>query len=485
MGDPRGFLKLGRERPTRRPALERLNDFDELGSAASGEPLREQASRCMDCGVPFCQSDTGCPLGNRIPEWNDLVYQGRDREALARLHDTNNFPEITGRVCPAPCEGACTVALDGAAVTIEEIERALGDQGFDEGFTVPRPAQQRTGKRVAIVGSGPAGLAAAQQLARAGHEVTVYERADRAGGLMVYGIPNMKLDKQVLRRRLSQLEDEGVQFVLGCEVGKDISADELRAQHHAVLLATGSTVARDLDLPGRDLDGIHLAMDYLTASTKALLDETPAPAALDAKGKRVVVIGGGDTGTDCIGTALRQGATSVVNLELMPRPPDARAENNPWPEWPRIFRVDYGHEEAIAKFGQDPRSFGVSTLRFMPGEPGHVGAIELCDVASPAERFAPIAGSERTIEADLVFLAMGFVGAEAKLAEVFGLEPDARGRLRGSPTRFATAVPGVYAAGDCRRGQSLVVWAIAEGRTAARLVDEHLMGETELSAPEG
>lgn len=482
MGDPRGFLKLDRERPTRRPALERLNDFDELGPAAAPELLREQASRCMDCGVPFCQSDTGCPLGNRIPEWNDLVFHGRDREALARLHDTNNFPEITGRVCPAPCEGACTVGLDGDAVTIEEIERALGDQGFDEGWTLPRPAQKKTGKRVAIVGSGPAGLAAAQQLARAGHEVRVYERADRAGGLMVYGIPNMKLDKGVLARRLAQLEAEGVQFVLSCEVGKDISAEDLRAEHDAVLLATGSTVARDLDLSGRSLQRIHLAMDYLTASTKALLDRHEVPAALNAKGKRVVVIGGGDTGTDCIGTALRQGATSVVNLELMPRPPDTRAENNPWPEWPRIFRVDYGHEEAAAKFGEDPRSFGVKTLRFLEGDAGALGAIELVDVKGPADGFAAIAGTERTIEADLVFLALGFVGVEPKLANAFGIAPNARGQLRGPLGRFTTGLPALYAAGDCRRGQSLVVWAIAEGRAVARLMDEHLMGETELSA---
>ncbi|NOY89830.1 MAG: glutamate synthase subunit beta [Deltaproteobacteria bacterium] len=484
MGDPRGFLKVSRERPTRRPALERLKDFDELGPAASPAELVEQASRCMDCGVPFCQSDTGCPLGNRIPEWNDLVYQGRLREALARLHDTNNFPEVTGRVCPAPCEGACTVGLDGEAVTIEEIERALGDRGFEEGWIVPRPAQRKTGKRVSVVGSGPAGLAAAQQLARAGHEVVVYERADRAGGLLVYGIPNMKLDKRVLARRLAQLEAEGVEFVLGCEVGRDIRPDTLREESDAVLLATGSTLARDLELPGRELAGVHLAMDYLTASTKALLDETACPPHLDAKGKRVLVIGGGDTGTDCIATALRQGATSVVNLELMPRPPDARADDNPWPEWPRIFRVDYGHEEAAARFGEDPRSFGVSTLRFLEGEKGQLGGVELCDVSGPAAGFAAVEGSERRLDADLVFLALGFVGVEPKLATAFGVAPDTRGRLRGAPTRFTTGVPGLYAAGDCRRGQSLVVWAIAEGRAAARVIDEHLMGETELSAPE-
>ncbi len=484
MGRPTGFLEHPR-RPT--PTLEprvRLRTFAEVGLEASPEHLRHQASRCMDCGVPFCQSGSGCPLHNLIPDWNDLVHRDRAREALERLHATNNFPEITGRVCPAPCEGACVLGLEDAPVTIRNIEQAIADRGFDEGWIAPEPATARTGRRVAVVGSGPAGLAAAQQLARRGHDVTVYERADRVGGLLVYGIPNMKLDKSVVARRVEQLAAEGVRFVTNADVGVNVDAGELRSTNDAVLLACGATLPRDLDIEGRSLAGVHFAMDLLEPTTKRLLDagqgtQLSDGGNIEVAGKRVVVIGGGDTGTDCIATVLRLGCASVTALEILDAPPDERAESNPWPEPPRVFHVDYGHAEARALFGDDPRRFHVMTQRFVADDRGAVAGVETIEVertttAAGVTSMHPAAGTERVIPADLVLLALGFTGPEPALARAFGIARDERTRFTADAERFETSVTGVYAAGDCRRGQSLVVWAIAEGRAAARAIDRSL-----------
>ena len=436
----------------------------------------------MDCGVPFCQSEDGCPIDNLIPEWNDLVYQGRWREALDRLHKTNNFPEFTGRVCPAPCEGACVLGITDPAVTIKNIEMAIIDRGFEEGWVKPEPPEHRTGKRVAIIGSGPAGLAAAAQLNAAGHQVTVYERADRIGGLLMYGIPNMKLDKRVVDRRVELMRAEGVKFVTSTAIGDggngSISSLELKAGHDALLLATGATVPRDLPIEGRSLPGVHFAMEFLTTSTQSLLaGNTPE---ILAKDKDVIVIGGGDTGTDCIGTSLRQTCRSLTNFELFPRPPDDRATNNPWPTWPRIFRVDYGHEESANKFGQDPRVYSISSKSFVANGSGRLGAIHTVDVELKDGRFEEISGSEREWKADLVFLSMGFLGPEHEASDPLGIEYDARSNYAAEYGQYATSVAGVFAAGDCRRGQSLVVRAINEGREAAREIDRYLMGETRL-----
>ena len=462
----RAFLAYPRKKLPLLDAGARIEHFDELHAEVPAAHLREQSARCMDCGVPFCQSDTGCPLDNRIPEFNALVYQGRWREASARLHATNNFPEFTGRVCPAPCEGACVLGHVEDPVTIEDLEMAIADRAFAEGWIVPQPPARESGKSVGVIGSGPAGLAAAQELRRAGHAVTVYERADRIGGLLMYGIPNMKLDKAKVDRRVQQLRDEGVQFVTGCEVGVDVSAEDIRARHDAVLLCVGSTRPRDLNVEGRDAAGIHFAMEYLTESTSALLDRR-APA-ISAAGKKVVVIGGGDTGTDCIATALRQGCSSLVTFELMDRPPADRGRGNPWPEWPRVFRVDYGHAEAAARFGEDPRAFAVATQRFVT-EGGRVVGVEAADVAWDGG-MSVVEGSARVVEADLVLLAMGFVGPSQAVLDAFGVVPDVRGNVAAEFGGYGTSVPGVFAAGDCRRGQSLVVWAIAEGRGAAAAV---------------
>ena len=490
MGKPTGFKEYPRETVPYSDPLRRIGHWDEFLVDVPEQHLRKQGARCMDCGVPFCQSATGCPIDNLIPEWNDLVYRGHWREALDRLHKTNNFPEFTGRVCPAPCEGACVLGINEPAVTIKNIENAIVDKGFAEGWIQPEPPEERTGKKVAIIGSGPAGLTAAQQLNRAGHSVTVYERDDRIGGLLMYGIPNMKLDKALVQRRLDIIEQEGVKFVTGAHVGVNTDVRELRDEHDAIVVATGATRPRDLPIPGRELGGIHFAMEFLLKNTKSLLDsEHQDGAYIDTKGKRVVVIGGGDTGTDCIGTSIRHGCTSLVNFELLPRPPADRAPDNPWPEWPHIFRVDYGHEESASKFGKDPREYGVLSKRFVDDGRGQVAGIETVRVgwhkdAAGRWQMSEVPGSEQTFEGDLVFLAMGFVGPEDILAEHLGLERDPRSNFKAEYGKYATNVDGVFTAGDCRRGQSLIVWGIAEGRGAARAVDTYLMGHSDLPAPD-
>jgi NAD(P)H-dependent glutamate synthase small subunit len=490
MGKPTGFMEYPKKSVPYRDASERTADFREIFTQPAEEHLRNQGARCMDCGVPFCQSHDGCPIDNLIPEWNDMVYQGRWRDALDRLHKTNNFPEFTGRTCPAPCEGACVLGITDPAVTIKNIENAIIDRGFAEGWVKAHVPAARTGKRVAVVGSGPAGLAAADQLNKAGHEVTVYERADRIGGLLMYGIPNMKLDKQVVNRRVDLLRESGIRFVTNADVGRNVDAAELRGKHDALLLTTGATQPRDLKVPGRELGGVHFAMEYLTANTKSLLDSNLEDRLfLDAKGKRVVVIGGGDTGADCIGTALRHGCKSLINLELLDQPPAKRAPDNPWPTWPRILRTDYAHEESIARFGADPRNYAVVSKEFSANGHGGVGAVRITRIewqradGSPTPRMVELDGTDQTLDADLILLAMGFLGPEAYLAQKLGVELDARSNYKAAHGSFATSVPGVFAAGDCRRGQSLVVWAINEGRGAARAVDLYLMGSTLLPAP--
>ena len=489
MGKPTGFKEYQRQAAPYREPLVRITDFAEIFTDPGEDHLRTQGARCMDCGVPFCQSNSGCPIDNLIPEWNDLVYDGRWQEALDRLHKTNNFPEFTGRVCPAPCEGACVLGITDPAVTIKNIENAIADRGWEEGWIVPEKPGIRTGKSVAIVGSGPAGLAAAAQLNSVGHRVTVYERADRIGGLLMYGIPNMKLDKQVVQRRLDKMEAEGVTFVTNADVGRTVDAKDLLAENDALLLATGATQPRDLPIEGRELKGVHFAMDFLTSNTRSLLDSQHQDGRfISARDKNVVVIGGGDTGCDCIGTSVRHGCKSLVNLEIVPLPPDERAENNPWPQWPRIFRTDYGHAEIAEKFGADPRRFQVETLSFIPGENDQLAGLKVCQVdwSRPVEGGAPfsrIAGSEQVIAADLVLLAMGFLGPEHYVSDMLGIETDKRSNYHAEHGRFSTSVKGVFAAGDCRRGQSLVVWAINEGRGAARSIDQFLMGTSTLAAP--
>ncbi|MEZ6133794.1 MAG: glutamate synthase subunit beta [Pirellulaceae bacterium] len=489
MGKPTGFKEYDRKKVPWRLPVVRLQDYGEIYTEPDESLLKEQGARCMDCGVPFCQSATGCPIDNLIPEWNDLVYQGRWKEAIERLHKTNNFPEFTGRVCPAPCEGACVLGITDPPVTIKNIENAIIDRAFAEGWVAAKPPAKRTGKSIAIVGSGPAGLAAADQLNRAGHSVTVFERADRIGGLLTYGIPNMKLDKNVVQRRLDLLASEGVQFKTGVDVGKTITADELRQQHDALLLTTGATKPRDLPIPGRELQGIHFAMDFLTANTKSLMDSDLGDGKyISAKDKKVVVIGGGDTGTDCIGTSLRHGCSQLVNFELLDRPPTERADDNPWPLWPRIFRVDYGHEEAAARFGDDPRVYCVLSKKFIDDGHGNVKGIEAVHVkwAKDADgrfQMQEVSESEHVVEADLVLLAMGFLGPEQYLIESLGLQTDPRSNVKADHGDFATSIDGVFAAGDCRRGQSLVVWAINEGRGAARAIDIYLQGSSTLPAP--
>jgi glutamate synthase (NADPH/NADH) small chain len=490
MGKPTGFMEFERERAHVRPPLERVKDWSEAHPVYEEATLKEQGARCMDCGIPYCHAGAlvdglalGCPINNLIPEWNDLVYRGQWREALVRLHKTNNFPEFTGRVCPAPCEGSCTVGISGQPVTIKTIEAEIIERAFREGWVVPEPPLTRTGFRVAVVGSGPAGLSAAAQLNRAGHLVTVFERDDRVGGLLMYGIPNMKLDKGVVERRVTLMEAEGIEFRTGVTVGKDVDARQLVAEYDAVVLAVGSTVPRDLPVPGRELAGVHFAMEFLTASTRALLDggETPISAA----GRKVVVIGGGDTGTDCVGTAIRQGAKSVVQLEILSRPPKMRAADNPWPRWPKVYKLDYGQEEAAALWGADPRRYLVNTRRMIGDAKGRVKALETYEIdwtIGPGGRphMVERAGTDATVPADLVLLAMGFTGAAPELPAAFGCRLDGRGNIARDADAM-TSVPGVFSAGDCSRGQSLVVWAIREGRQAARGVDRYLsFGESVL-----
>ena len=478
MGKPTGFKEFDREVAPYRNAAERLVDFKEIYTDHNDEHLQTQGSRCMDCGVPFCQSGNGCPIHNLIPEWNDLVYKGRWREALDRLHKTNNFPEFTGRVCPAPCEGACVLGITDPPVTIKNVESAIIDRGFAEGWVVANPPATRTGKKVAVIGSGPCGLSAAAQLNTAGHQVTVYERADRLGGLLMYGIPNMKLEKSDIERRVQLMRDEGIEFIVSADVGNNVDVKELVDGNDAVLLATGATLARDLPIPGREAEGVHLAMDFLTANTKSLLDSNLEDGNyISAKDKNVIVIGGGDTGTDCIGTSLRHGCKSLINFELLPRPPEERAANNPWPLWPRIYRVDYGHAEAASKFGDDPRVYSIMSKEFLQDENGNLSGIVTVNVD---DQLKEIPGTEKTWEADLIMLSMGFLQPEHYINEALGMETDERGNFRATKDDFKTSVPKVYAAADCRRGQDLVVRAINEGREAAREIDRELMGSTQL-----
>ena len=487
MGKPTGFMEYPRKAVSYRDAQERLGDFKEIYTEPVEEKLKDQGARCMDCGVPFCQSDDGCPIDNLIPEWNDLVYQGRWKDALNRLHKTNNFPEFTGRTCPAPCEGACVLGITDPAVTIKNIENAIIDRGFAEGWVRPQEPAPAIGKRIAIVGSGPAGLAAADQLIKVGYGVTVFERADRIGGLLMYGIPNMKLDKGVVDRRIDLMRQSGVEFVTDADVGRNVDPVKLREEYDALLLATGATLPRDLDIPGRNLDGVHFAMEYLTASTQSLLNGSPGEDFIDAKDKNVVVIGGGDTGADCIGTALRHGCKSLLNFELLDEPPVSRADDNPWPTWPKIQRTDYAHEESIARDGADPRCYAMLSEQFSDSGDGKVASVTAGRISwtnqSGRPEMSKIPDSQQVFDADLVLLAMGFLGPEAYLAEALGIERDARSNYAAAHGRFETSEAGVFAAGDCRRGQSLVVWAINEGRGAARSIDLFLRGSSSLPAP--
>ena len=498
MGKPSGFLEYKRELPADRPPAERIGDWHEFHLNLPDENLKQQGARCMDCGVPFCHTGTllsglpsGCPINNLIPEWNDLIYRGLWRQALGRLHTTNNFPEFTGRVCPAPCEGSCVLSIIEPAVTVKNIECAIVERGFERGWVLPRPPERSTGKKVAVVGSGPAGLACATQLNRAGHAVTVFERADRIGGLLMYGIPNMKLDKTIVQRRVDLMAAEGVEFIMKTEVGLDYPADRLLAEFDAAVLCGGASQPRDLPIEGRHLEGIHFAVDFLTASTRQLLDGSISNSAwgsgvMTAKDKDVVVIGGGDTGTDCVATSLRQGCKSLVQFEILDRPPDSRLPDNPWPEWPKVYRVDYGQEEAAAAFGQDPRQYSIMTKRFEGDGHGTLTVVHTVQVgwtagnngACPSPREIP--GTERAWPAQLVLLSMGFCGPQGTLLDHLGVERDERSNVKADPRKYVTNVKRVFAGGDMRRGQSLVVWAIREGRGAARECDRYLMGTTNL-----
>jgi glutamate synthase (NADPH/NADH) small chain len=493
MGKITGFLEFERELPHDRSPLERVNDWQEFHDHFPESRLQQQAGRCMDCGIPFCHTGTlmsgmasGCPINNLIPEWNDLVYRGRWEEALKRLHLTNNFPEFTGRVCPAPCEGSCVLGINNPPVTIKNIECTIIDKGFAEGWVQPEPPARRSGKKVAVVGSGPAGLACAAQLNRAGHWVTVYERADRIGGLLMYGIPNMKLAKEVVQRRIDLMAQEEVKFITNTAIGMHLPATKLREEFDAVVLCCGATKPRDLPIEGRNLKGVHFAMEFLHANTKSLLDSHLADGNyISATDKYVVVIGGGDTGTDCVGTAMRHKCKSLVQLEILPQPSETRSLDNPWPEWPKIYRLDYGQEEAKARFGADPRQYLTTAEKFVGDANGKVKELHIVDVEwgkNDNGAFVPkrVPGSEQVLQADLVLLAMGFLGPEDTILEQLGVKRDVRSNAEAEYGKFMTSVAGVFAAGDMRRGQSLVVWAINEGRGAARECDRYLMGTTDL-----
>ena len=476
MGKTTGFIEFDRKTEDYRPVKDRINDYGEIFSGTHDiAHLQTQGSRCMDCGVPFCQSDNGCPVDNLIPEWNDLVYNDKWHEALVRLHKTNNFPEFTGRVCPAPCEGSCVLGINNPAVTIKNIEQAIVDNGFEKGWIKPYKVEYRTGKKVAIVGSGPAGLAAADELNKLGHKVTVFEREDRIGGLLMYGIPNMKLGKDIVQRRVKLLADSGIEFITNVDVGKDVHTKQLKVDFDALVFTTGATRARDLPIDGRDALGVHLAMQYLTKNTKSILNTGNADTSeLSAKGKDVIVIGGGDTGTDCIGTAIRQGAKSIVNFELMGKPSIERPENNPWPLWPLIYRVDYGHAEAKEVFGDDPRQYNLMTKSFIKDDEGNLTGLKTINVGFVDGNLVEINGTERNWDSQLALLSMGFVSPEHYISEDSNIDIDDRGNYLAEYGNYSTSQSGVFAAGDCRRGQSLIVWAINEGRSVAKKVDEFL-----------
>lgn len=499
MGKPTGFMEYERAVGRSDSPKERILHFNEFHQPLSMEERKCQGARCMECGVPFCQSGmiingmaSGCPLNNLIPEWNDSIYRGNMKQALHRLMKTNNFPEFTGRVCPAPCESACTCGLNGDPVAIKENECAIIDYAYDEGYIKPEPPKNRTGKKVAVIGSGPAGLAAADQLNKRGHLVTVFERSDRVGGLLMYGIPNMKLEKQIIERRIAIMKEEGVTFLTGVDVGKNYKASKILKEFDSVILACGASNPRDIKVPGREAKGIYFAVDYLTGATKDLLDAGTTLAAdienftITAKGKKVLVIGGGDTGNDCVGTAIRQGAVSVLQLEMMPKLPNQRAENNPWPEWPKVCKTDYGQQEALACFGEDPRVYQSTVKEFIADEAGNVCRVKIVKLESKyneeQKRYTmeEVAGSEYEEDIDLVLIAAGFLGTQSYIAEAFGVELDGRTNVKTEQGQYRTNVDKVFTAGDMHRGQSLVVWAIREGREVARAVDAQLMGYSNL-----
>ena len=491
MGKPTGFLEYDRVNGKAAEPLERIKNFNEFHTPLTEEQQRKQGARCMECGVPFCQSGmmmngmvSGCPLHNLVPEWNDLVYTGNWAQAYNRLKKTNSFPEFTSRVCPAPCEAACTCGLNGSPVSIKENEHAIIEKAYETGKAGPRPPKLRTDKKIAVIGSGPSGLAAADQLNKRGHNVTVFEREDRVGGLLMYGIPNMKLEKQIIDRKINVMKEEGVTFVTGANVGKNYKAAKLLKEYDSIVLACGASNPRDINVPGRDAEGIYFAVDFLKSTTKSLLNSNLEDGNyISAKDKHVIVIGGGDTGNDCVGTAIRHGCASVTQLEMMPKLPEKRAENNSWPEWPRILKTDYGQEEAIAVFGHDPRIYQTTVKEFVKDESGKL--VKAILVSLKAEKnpetgrmsMVPVEGSEKEVPADLVLIAAGFLGAQAYVADAFGVELNARTEAG----KYATNVEKVFTAGDMHRGQSLVVWAIHEGRDVAKEVDKYLMGYTNLA----
>ena len=499
MGKPTGFMEFDRKETASEAPKDRLKHFNEFHQPLSMEERKCQGARCMECGVPFCQSGmiiggmtSGCPLNNLIPEWNDLLYRGNMKASLSRLMKTDNFPEFTGRVCPAPCEAACTCGLNGDSVSIKDNEYAIVEYGYEAGYIIPNPPTMRTGKKVVVIGSGPSGLATADQLNKRGHLVTVLERSDRIGGLLMYGIPNMKLEKHIIERRVAIMKEEGVTFITGANVGENYKADQLLKEFDSIVLACGASNPRDIKAPGREAKGIYFAVDYLKAATKDLLDAGTTIASevsafsVSAKGKKVLVIGGGDTGNDCVGTSIRQGATAVLQLEMMPQAPEKRAENNPWPEWPKVCKTDYGQEEAAAMFGEDPRIYQATVKEFIADEKGNVNKVIIVrleskfDEASKRFNMAPVPGSEKEVEIDLVLIAAGFLGTQSYVAEAFGVELDGRTNVKTDAGKYQTNIDQVFVTGDMHRGQSLVVWAIREGREAAMAVDESLMGYSNL-----